>query len=360
LFGAGALLLGKTNMHELAFGITSANPAYGNVHNPYDASMIAGGSSGGSAAAIAARMCPVGLGTDTGGSVRIPAALCGIAGLRPTVGRYSQDGIVPLSHTRDTAGPMARSIQDLALLDSVLSGTSQALSAAVVAGLRLGVPRGYFYEDLDPDLAPVIESALRKLRDAGCVLIEADIPRIEQLCAISGGIVFHEFAADLQRYLSASGADTTVQEVARQIASPDVKALYEENVVGASAPTSAWYQKAMASGRPALQAAYRDYFRVRDVEAIVLPTTRLAARPLGQDVAVELNGKVVSTFLAYLHNTHPITTAGMPGLSIPVGLTSSGLPVGLEFDALQGQDRRLLGIGLGVEGLFDRLPSPVP
>src|ERR1019366_1494860 len=149
LFSAGAILLGKTNMHELAYGITSNNAAFGAVHNPYNPALISGGSSGGNAASLAARMCAAGIGTDTGGSVRIPSALCGTVGLRATVGRYPAQGIVPLAHTRDTAGPMARSVADLVLLDSVITGENAALSPAALKGVRLGVPRSYFYKDMD-------------------------------------------------------------------------------------------------------------------------------------------------------------------------------------------------------------------
>jgi Asp-tRNA(Asn)/Glu-tRNA(Gln) amidotransferase A subunit family amidase len=181
LLSAGAVLLGKTNMHELAYGITTNNRAFGAVHNPYNHALIPGASSGGNGAAIAARMCAAGLGTDTGGSVRIPAALCGIVGLRPTVGRYSRAGIVPLSGTMDTAGPMARSVEDLVLLDSVVTGHSAPVQPAALKGLRLGVPRGFFYENLDSSLAPVIENALATLRKSGCILVEADIPDLEKL-----------------------------------------------------------------------------------------------------------------------------------------------------------------------------------
>src|SRR5215472_1468957 len=140
LFSAGAIMLGKTNMHELAYGITNNNGAFGAVHNPYNPLLIPGGSSGGNGAAI---------GTDTGGSVRIPASLCGIVGLRPTVGRYSRTGIVPLSGTMDTAGPMARSVEDLVLPDSVVTGQRGPVQPATLKGLRLGVRRGFFYENLD-------------------------------------------------------------------------------------------------------------------------------------------------------------------------------------------------------------------
>ena len=141
LIRAGAIVLGKTNMHELAFGVTSNNAAFGPARNAYDPSRIAGGSSGGTANAIAARMAAAGLGSDTGGSVRIPAALNGIAGLRPTLGRYSQEGITPIAHTRDTAGPMAREVVDLVLLDTIITGARDRVAALPLKGLRLGVCR---------------------------------------------------------------------------------------------------------------------------------------------------------------------------------------------------------------------------
>jgi Asp-tRNA(Asn)/Glu-tRNA(Gln) amidotransferase A subunit family amidase len=360
LFSAGAILLGKTNMHELAWSITSNNAAFGAVHNPYDPSMIPGGSSGGNGAAIAARMCTAGLGTDTGGSIRIPSALCGIAGFRPTLGRYSSKGVVPYSHTRDTVGPMARTVKDLVLLDSIVTGEHLPVAAAVLKGLRIGVPRGYFFENLDSSIAPVVETALAKLREMGSVLVEADIPRVQELSVSAATpISYYEVRRDLARYLRDSGTNLTIQELAAQIASPDVKGFYDTFVVGPQAPTQQAYNTAMKQTRPALQAAYRDYFRENSVAAIAFPTTVLPARPIGEDTEVELNGKKVSTFLIYLHNTRTMTLTGIPGLSLPIGRTVAGLPVGLELDCLWGQDRDLLGLGLALEALFGTLPYPV-
>jgi indoleacetamide hydrolase len=358
LFSAGGLLLGKTNMHELAFGITSNNAAFGPVHNPYNPAMIAGGSSGGTAAAIAARLCPVGLGTDTGGSIRIPAALCGVAGLRTSSGRYSVRGVVPLSHTRDTVGSMARSVLDLALLDSVLTGDRKPITPPAFKSMRLGVPREYFYGNLDAEIAPVIATALQTLRDDGCTLVEGDIPDFENLTAISSRISFYECVADLSRYLSDEGIKLSAGDVIKQIASPDVRELYEMYGLGAKAPTQEWYEHAINVDRPALQAAYRTYFREHNVVAMVVPTTVLPARPIGDDKEVELNGKRVPTLVTYARNTRPVTSAGIPGLSLPVGLTSTGLPVGLEFDAPQDQDRQLLGVGLAMEHLFGKINAP--
>jgi mandelamide amidase len=359
LVSAGAIVLGTTNMHELAHGITSNNRAFGAVHNPYNPALIAGGSSGGNGAAIAARMCAAGIGTDTGGSIRIPAALCGIAGLRPTVGRYSQAGIVPLFGTMDTAGPMARSVADLVLMDSVVTGQNEPVEPALLKGLRLGVPRGFFYEDLDPGIAPIIESALASLRKSGCVLVEAEIPRLEELyTSTRSSIADYEMFHDLARYLQESGAKVDAKSVCAQIASPDVKAIYETANIRPNTPTRQAYEDALEHGRPALQACYRNYFGANNIQAIVFPTTILPARPIGEDDEVELNGKKVPTLPTYLHNTHPMTLAGIPGMSLPVGLTASGLPVGMELDAPEGEDRNLLGLGLATEQLFGMLPSP--
>jgi mandelamide amidase len=308
LLPAGAVVLGKTNMHELAYGITSNNRAFGAVPNPYNPALIPGGSSGGSGAAIAARMCPAGLGTDTGGSVRIPAALCGIVGLRPTVGRYSRKGIVPLSGTMDTAGPMARSVEDLVLLDSVVTGQNVPVQPAALKGLRLGVPRGFFFENLDSSLGPVIEDALATLRKFGCVLVESDIADLEKLyTSARPPISYYEMFHDLSRYLEESGAKVDAKDVIAQIASPDVRASYQTFVIGPKAPSRAAYETAMKQGRPAIQACYREYFRAHNVSAIVFPTTILPARPIGQDDEVGVNGKKMPTLAIYTHNTRPMT-----------------------------------------------------
>ena len=267
-------------------------------------------------------------------------------------------GVVPLSHTRDTVGPIARTVADLVLLDAAISGDTTPVKAATLRGLRLGISRRFFCENLDHELDRVVESALGRLRGAGCILVGSETGDIETLSAISGRLSSYECVADLSRYLAEEGLRLTAQDVIRQIASPDVRELYETTALGANAPTREWYEHAMAVDRPALQAAYREYFKSQYVAAMVFPTTVLPARPIGQDSEVELNGKKVSTFLTYLHNARPVTAAGIPGLSVPVGMTASGLPVGLEFDGPQGQDRPLLGIGLAVEQLFGRLPAP--
>ena len=279
--------------------------------------------------------------------------------MRPTAGRWSNRGMVPISHTRDTAGPMARSVADLALIDTIITGNATAVSAATLKGMRLGVPRGYFYENLDPQLAPVIEQALRKLRDAGAVLVEADLPNLAKLNeAVSFPIALYECGQDLPRYLQESGSGLTLKDVIAGIKSPDVRGVFDTFIVGDKAIPKEVYESAINSGRPALQAAYREYFKANNVAAMVFPTTPLPARPIGADAEVELNGQKVPTFFTYIRNTDPDSNAGIPGLSVPVGLTSDGLPVGIEFDGPAGSDRDVLALGLAAEQVFGRLPAP--
>src|ERR1700722_1414231 len=171
LRGAGAIVLGKTNLHELSFGWTSNNLAFGAVRNPYDLTRIPGGSSGGTAAAIAARLAPLGVAEDTEGSIRVPAAFCGIAGFRPTTGRYSTRACVPISPLFDQVGPHARNVADLALFDSVAASDGSPLQAPSLQGLRLGVVRDYWFVGLDPEVERVTDRALEQLRSAGVEIV---------------------------------------------------------------------------------------------------------------------------------------------------------------------------------------------
>lgn len=362
---AGALVFGKTNMHELAFGITSNNAAFGPVRNPYDPSLIPGGSSGGNGAAVAARFAPASIGTDTGGSTRIPAALCGIVGFRPTIGRYPGTGtlagvgdVVPISHTRDTPGPMARSVADVALLDTAITGTRPRLRRHHFGRLRLGVARGNFFENLDSELEMVVDEALGRLEDHGIVLVEVDIPDLAALNAAVGfPVALFEAGVDLPVYLAKNAAGVTLAGLAAAVASPDVNFVLNVLVLGGAVP-EAVYLNALNVERPKLQAAYRQVFEDFGIDALVFPTTPLPARPIGQDLTVELNGVQVPTFQTYIRHTDPGANAGIPGLSVPAGVTRSGLPVGLELDGPVGSDGTLLAIGFLVEEILGPVPAP--
>ena len=358
LIDEGACIMGKLNMHELAYGITSNNGAFGAVRNPYDPSRIPGGSSGGSGAAVAARMAPVALGSDTGGSVRIPAALCGVAGMRPTTGRYSQAGVVPISHTRDTAGPLARSVADLALFDSVITGVPNDLPTIPLRGARIGVPRGHYFDNLHPETARVAEAALAALAAAGAVLVEADMPEVPKLDEAAGfPIALYETVVDLGRYLSEHGLPLDFAAVAAAAASPDVAGLLQSLTTPEGAIPEAVYREALTQTRPALQAAYADWFAANDVAAAIFPTTPLPAAPIGDDETVELNGERVPTFPTFIRNTGPSSLAGIPGVTLPAGLSAEGLPIGMELDGPAGSDRALLALSAAVEAVLPAMPA---
>ncbi|MFD9898395.1 indoleacetamide hydrolase [Mesorhizobium sp. NPDC059025] len=360
LRNTGAIFLGRTGMHELAFGITNNNAFSGAIRNPYDPLMIPGGSSGGAGASCAARLTPGGIGTDTGGSVRVPAALCGIASLRPSAGRWPARRIVPISSTRDTPGPMARCVADLELMDRVVTGSADISADRSLDGLRLGVPRGYFWDDLDPETERVCLQALTLLKAAGVTLVEADVADLAALNAAASNIIaFYEPGRDIVAYLAESGAAVQFDDIVGKAASPDVQGIMRLLSDPATMVPRAVYQEAMDVHRPRLIQAYRDHFRVHGIDALVFPTTPLPARPIGEDVDVELNGRRVPTFQTFIRNTDPGSVAGLPGISLPVGLTDRGLPVGLALDGLPGTDRVLLAIAASIETLFPALPAPM-
>jgi indoleacetamide hydrolase len=367
LLDAGAIVLAKTNMHELAFGITSSNAATAFVKNPYDQTRIPGGSSGGTAAGIAARIAPAGLGTDTGGSTRVPSALCGTVGMRPSVGnggaarRYKGSGVIPISHTRDTVGAMARTVADVALLDSVIAGTPLPV-AATLKGLRIGLPKAYFWDNLDTELATLLNAVVQRLKDAGVVFVEADLVGIGALNDnISFPVALFETYVDLPQYLLTEGAAITIDQLAAQIKSPDVQGAFG----AAKTFPQAVYDAAITTHRPALQKLYADYFTANNVDAVLFPTTPLPAIAIDATYsgAVSINGVVQpggpnAEFGAYIRNTDPGSNAGIPGLAIPAGMTKGGLPVGLEIDGPLGSDARLLAIGLAIEALLGPIAAP--
>ncbi|WP_233827914.1 indoleacetamide hydrolase [Paraburkholderia sp. ZP32-5] len=357
LFEAGALFAGKTSMHELALGITTNNGVFGPCRNPWNPARIPGGSSGGSGAAVAARLVPAALGTDTGGSVRLPAALCGVAGLRPTVGRYPQAGIAPISHTRDTAGPIARTIDDLALLDAVLADIANEGPPPELhpRSLRLGVLREQGFARLDPAVREVIEGSLDTLARAGIELVDVYIEGLDTLNdAIGFPVVLYEFVRDLPAYLAAGGSTLTLRDIAAGIGSPDVADIAR---LAMDDPVSDAVYRGALDARITLQAAYRRAFMDHGIDALVFPTAPLPACPIAND-AVLVDGVSVPVFAAYIQNTDPGSNAGIPGVTLPAGLTRDGLPVGLELDGPADCDRHLLAVARAVERVLGPIPRP--
>jgi len=360
LRGAGALVLGKTNLHELSYGWTSNNLAFGAVHNPYDLSRIPGGSSGGTAAAIAARLAPLGIAEDTEGSIRVPAAFCGIAGFRPTTGRYSTRGCVPISPLFDQVGPHARSVADLGLFDSVVANDWQRLEAAPLTGVRFGVVRDYWFTDLDPEVQRLTELALHRLKDAGAQIVETQLPGLASLIDLTTDAVQnHDVRLELARYLEQYGAGVDFDSLIAQ-ASPDIRQLFRSDVLpgGVNFVTESAYAAARDQYLPALHRLYADYFARTGVAAMVFPTTLVPAPPIGEETTVEAGRRRLPFETAVARNIAPGSTAGVPGLVLPVGLTHGGLPTSIEFDAPAGSDRTLLALGLSLERALGTPPAP--
>ena len=354
LRAAGAAVVGKTNLHELALGITSNNAAFGPVRNPHDPTRSAGGSSGGSAVAVATGVVPIALGTDTGGSMRVPAAHCGVVGWRPTVGRWGTDRAVPISHTRDTAGVLATCVADVQLVDELATGAPAVQRGA--ARLRLGVPRRGFYEALHPEVKDAAEFALDQLADAGVELVEVDVADAHPLDGECGfPIVFYELARDLPAYLATLPGperDLAFADVLAEVATPDVRGAMEFAASGSV--TDKAYRQALTT-RDRLRAAYAEALRPNDcapLDALIYPTTPLPAPPIGDDDTTELNGEQVPVFLTTISNTGPGSTAGMPAISLPAGRTEGGLPIGISLEAFAGGDVALLAVARRVEAVL--------
>jgi mandelamide amidase len=358
----GAIVLGKANMHELALGVTSSNPTFGFVRNPYNTNLIPGGSSGGSAAAIAARIVPAALGTDTGGSVRIPAAFCGTVGFRPSIyprKLYSQQGVVPYTLDLDTVGPMGRSVADVAMLHATIVGQLLVRTRSLKKA-RIGIPRLAYWDDLDPEVERVAQAALTRLRDQGTVLVEIDLRGVKDAACKIGFTLQSRMIADLDNFLRTQVPLVSLCDLEGQVTNSDFRAAIEKG--GWAAPDPGLLN-ARGAGRDAIRAAYRAVFRQHDIQAVVFPTVVLPPPPIRAtsdnfNEMIEFNGRMVSEVLTIVRNTQPTAALGAPALSLPAGLTSNGLPVGLEFDGLPGDDDALLALGLAAEAAIGRVPAP--
>ncbi|WBL79879.1 indoleacetamide hydrolase [Bradyrhizobium xenonodulans] len=365
LRAAGAVIIGKTSMHELAFGISGYNTAFKTgaefgVRNAYDRALIAGGSSSGTGAAIGARIVAGGLGTDTGGSVRVPGALNGCASLRPTVRRYPQDGIAPISHTRDTAGPMAATIADVALLDRVIAG-GEAIAPADLKQVRIGIVKSML-TNLDADTGAAFHAAIAKVEAQRITVVGIEMPQLAELNGqVSFPVALYEAYDDMVAYLRHTGTSLTIETLVKEIASADVKGTYEGLVLPRKLPgpdntlldARPIYDAAIKTARPALQALYNNTFAGNKLDAIAFPTTPRVA------IASNPESSTLENFGLFIQNTDPGSNAGIPGIQIPIGLgATSKLPIGLELDGPAGGDRHLLAIGIALDSVFGRLPPP--
>jgi aspartyl-tRNA(Asn)/glutamyl-tRNA(Gln) amidotransferase subunit A len=336
---AGAVFIGKTNLHEFAFGTTNEDSAFGPSRNPHDVARSPGGSSGGSAASVAAGMALATLGTDTGGSVRIPAAACGIVGLKPEYGEVPIDGVVPLSPSLDHVGPLAATVTDTwcmyhALLDT--KGHPPPLPARTPADLRLAIPRQYFLDLLDPDVRSSFDAALAAIVASGSYVADTAIPSAPWTAPIYLHIVFGEAAACHARSL-----DTVPHLYTRPVRLRLELARYvlAEDYVRA--------QRGRAVLRSEVDAA------LAGVDALILPTLPIPAPVLGES-SVQIGPSNEPIRNVMLRLTQLFNLTGHPAISLPCGRTSAGLPCGLQLVGRKGGTAALLGVARAVEQLLGR------
>jgi aspartyl-tRNA(Asn)/glutamyl-tRNA(Gln) amidotransferase subunit A len=332
LHAAGAVVLGKTNLHEFAYGGTCTNVEFGAVRNPWHLEHVPGGSSGGSGAAVAAALCPAALGSDTAGSVRLPAAQCGVVGLKPTYGRISIDGVIPLAWSLDHVGPMARTVADVALLHAVLARTPPApATGRAIAGLRLGVPRAYFFDGLQPDVAAAVDAALTTLSDLGAVLVDTEWPGVDVSNSATWTIILAEASAYHRPWFRTRPEDYAAET--------------RHNLeLGEFVPASDYIQAQRV--RTVLQASVREL--LHSVDALVTPSLAITAPRIGQ-TTVEVGGKVKEINPVFIRLADPFNLTGLPAISVPCGFGADGLPIGLQIAAAPFAEDTVLRVAAAYE-----------
>jgi mandelamide amidase len=355
ILGAGAFCAGTQNMHELALGTTSANAFFGVTKNPVDLLRMAGGSSGGSAASVADGSVPFSLGTDTGGSCRIPAAYCGVVGFRPSSGRYSSDGVFVISPTRDTVGILARNVSDVALVDAAIM-REQNQRIQVKKNLRIGIPRIGFFDELSTEVESNFAQTLNLLEDSGIEFIEVEVSGSHDGAAHGLSVVAFETPRQVLKFFGfeASNEPLTsdhtdfLMNFMEGISSPDVRGAFEHFLMS---PVDRQTYEAALDYRRNLQAAYAETFADADVAAITYPTVGIVAPPLNSET-ISLNGETKNLFAYSIRNTDPGSLAGQPALTIPIYRSDGALPIGLSLEGPVGSDRKLLSIGLHFENFL--------
>ena len=345
LRNTGIKIAGKANLHELCFGTTCNNAHTGAIQNPHNPKHIPGGSSGGVAVAIAAGQVRAGVGTDTGGSSRIPAAFCGIYGFRPTTGRYPSMGLIPISYTRDTAGPMANNLDDICYMDSIITNQKDIdteVQAPPINSIRLGVPDEQSLGIMDDDVKTLYQNTLDKLSNAGVTLISISLSEIQSYeQQIAFPVVMYDLINDLSSWLSHNQCDITLEQLAKQIASSDVTAAFQF-AMGDDAITQDLYDTCIQHTTPSMQVAYQKIIDDNQLHAIISPTVPILPPKRGEDETITVNGKTLPTFPTTIRNTNIASCLGVPSISMPMGFGRDNLPAGVMLDGLKNQDRELL------------------
>ncbi|WP_330243191.1 MULTISPECIES: amidase family protein [unclassified Streptomyces] len=359
---AGGHVFGKINLVEMSFGLTGDNSRYGQVKNPYGPEHVPGGSSSGSGASVAARIVPAALGGDTVGSIRVPASLCGVVGFKPTTGRWPRGGVAPVSHTLDTTGILARSVEDAALIDQIVT-KDVAVPLSDHPGLQEAkfayAPRQYM-ELIDPETEAHFKDALLRLQDAGAEVVEIDLGEdFSQLAdRLTWNLFFREAMESVTDFLRRNNFPVSFNEIYGGL-KPELKEIWGHLVLpsGQGYISQEAYETTLSVDRPELQRRLGKVFTHSGFDALLFPTTPCPAPTIEHRSRFTVAGEEVDDrFLA--KNTVPTSGAGLPGISIPIGLTGHGLPIGLEIDAAHGHDRALLDLARRVESVFDTLPAP--
>jgi aspartyl-tRNA(Asn)/glutamyl-tRNA(Gln) amidotransferase subunit A len=353
LAGAGCVLLGKTGMHELAYGITSSNPHFGFVRNPWDSERIPGGSSGGSGAAVATGMAFMAMGSDTGGSIRIPAAFCGTVGLKPTYGRVSRYGVMPLDFSLDHMGPLTRSVRDAALVLQALAGEDErdhTCAAEPVPnytppptpslnGIRVGVPENFYFDRIYPGVASSVQAVARQIETLGGLLVPVRVPDIAGLNIVGRVILLVEAAAAMESFLTR-----------REEFGQDVLSLFD--------------QGRLLSGTQYVQAQRRrrmfqlEFAKLFErVDCLLTPTAPITAPRIG-DTSIDIDGSPEDVRLASTRYVRGVNVVGLPALSFPCGLDQH-LPVSAQLIGRAFDEALLLRIGAALEDSGSiRIPTP--
>jgi aspartyl-tRNA(Asn)/glutamyl-tRNA(Gln) amidotransferase subunit A len=376
LRAAGAVILGKVNCDEFAMGSSTERSAYKKTKNPWDTQRVPGGSSGGSSAAVAAGLCAASLGTDTGGSIRQPAAFCGVVGIKPTYGRVSRWGVVAFASSLDQVGPLTRSVHDAALLLEVISGfdprDSTSLDAPVpkytdalvgdVTGLKIGLPHEYFEGQIDADVKAALDKTKAALEDRGAELIDISLPHTSLALAAYYIVAPAEASSNLARYdgirfgKAASGAKDLLDLYMKSRGAgfgPEVK---RRIMLGTYALRSGYYDAYYKKAQQVRALIKRDFDKAfQHVDVILTPTTPTAAYRFGaKTTPIDMYMGDIFTLSCNL--------AGLPGLSVPCGLTSEGLPVGAQLLGKPLDEATVLRVGHVIEslvGLGDKRPKDV-
>lgn len=342
---SGAVLMGKLQMHEFALGATSENPHDGPAHNPWNVERVTGGSSGGSGASVASGQCMGALGSDTGGSVRIPAGACGIVGLKPTFGVVSRYGVYPLSYSLDTVGPMTRTVRDNALVMNVIAGHDPRDPSSVqragedytrylgedLEGLRIGIPQDYFYDAIDKEIVDAVYAAADVLRELGAVVAEISMPVIQHSIPISGTILLTEAAEIHMESLKTRPDDFD----------PDVRARLE---TGALTPAIDYIKAQRA--RTAFNREVGE--TMKEFDALLAPTLPVGS-PKISEPTVRVSGKDIHKLALMPSLTRPFNITGQPTISVPCGFTSDGMPIGMQLAGRNYEDAFVLKIAHAYE-----------